>query len=269
VFPGPRKTSFAISLAFPISLNGILMLLVCGGLAGIVRFCEYITGEHAVALSSAMVVVFALAAGAYVSRCLIVVAESSSEGYDAAPSLPNPVEVEELFGASLGLIANAFFAFAPFLLVTIIGLDSPWIVYTAVGIGAAYLPMGILGQAVRGDMSGSLPVRVLPAIVAALHRYLPAAVLTAAAGFLVLAGRDGTLEKLPTAMLIGVDTVAGWLLFAAVHRAGVVHREEYAVRAILPVPEPILTIRDSAIPHRPLSDIERALLEREKENSSQ
>ena len=67
-------------------------------------------GLDVAALAYAMVVVFALAAVAYMARCLIVTAESSAEGYDVAPPLPNPMVVEELFGAFLGLISLSFFA---------------------------------------------------------------------------------------------------------------------------------------------------------------
>jgi hypothetical protein len=265
---GPRKTSFGVSIAFPFSGTGLLMLLVIGAFSGILRFCEYVMGQDAIALSSAMVVVFALAALAYLARCLLVTAESSAEGYDLAPPLPNPIEAEELIAAFLGLLSLSFFAFGPLILVRILGLEAPWATYPAVAVGAAYLPMGILGHAVRGDMSGTLPVRILPAIFAGMHRYFPSIILTAAAGFLVLAARDGALVRLPTFMLFAADVVAGWLLFAAVHRAGVVHRECNAVRLLLPVPTPAVSVEECAVPHRPLSEIERALLEREKENSS-
>jgi len=266
---GPKRTSIAVSIAFPVSGNGLLMLVAIGIFTGIERFCNYVMGQDAIALSSAMVVVFALAAVAYMARCLIVIAESSAEGYDAAPPLPNPMVVEELFGAFLGLISLSFFAFGPLVLIRILGVEASWVTYVAVAVGAAYLPMGILGQAVRGDVSGTLPFRVLPAIFAGIHRYFPSILLTAGAGFLVLAARDGTLARLPVFMLYGADVVAGWLLFAAVHRAGIVHRECATVRALLPAPEPVVSCEECTVPHRPMSDIERILLEREKENSSQ
>lgn len=267
--PGSRKTSVAVSIAFPFSGTGLLMLAAVGGFSAILRFCEHVLGEDAIALSSAMVVVFALMGASYVARCLLVTAESSADGYDAAPAPPSPIEVEEFLGAFLGLLAMSFFAFGPLLLVLVLGLHVPGLLYVAVGLGAVYLPMGVLGQAVRGDLAGTLPVRILPAILAAFPRYLPSVLLAAGAGFLALAARDGALDRLPMPAIWAVDVVAGWLLFAAVHRAGVVHREEAVVRAILPVPDPAVTHEESAIPHRPLSDIERALLEREKETSSQ
>jgi hypothetical protein len=244
----------------------LILLFVAAVFFGVERSTEYLMGQNAVALSSAMVVVFALFGAAWFSRCLLVSAESSAEGFDLAPPLPNPLAVEEIFAAFLGLVSVLFWSFAPIVIVHMLGVRETWVIYVAVGLGAAYVPMGILGQAVRGELTGTLPARVLPAIFAGIHRYLPAAMLTAAAGFLVLVGRDGTLRRMPDFVPWVADVVAGWLLYAAVHRAGVVHREEHAVRALLPTPAPMHTTEDCTTPHRPMSDIERALLEREKDN---
>lgn len=262
---GPQKTGFAVSLAYPFSGTGLVLLFVAAVFFGVERSTEYLCGQHAVALSSAMVVIFALLGAAWFARCLLVTAETSAEGFDLAPSLPNPLEVEEIFVALLGLVSVLFWSFAPIVIVYMLGVREAWVTYVAVGLGAAYVPMGILGQAVRGEMTGTLPVRVLPAIFAGIHRYLPAAALTAAAGFLVLAGRDGTFDRMPGFVPWVTDVIAGWLLYAAVHRAGVVHREEHAVQAQLPTPAPMTATEDCTTPHRPMSDIERALLEREKD----
>jgi hypothetical protein len=153
----------------------------------------------------------------------------------------------------------------------IIGVRSPAVLYAAVAVGALYLPMGLLGIAVRGDMTGCFPGYVLRGIFAAPVRYFPSVILTAVAGFMLLACFDGTLGRFPVLLKVVTETVAGWLLLAALHRAGVVHREELSLQLAIPEAEPEPEFTESTTPSRPMSDIERMLLEREKErdNASQ
>jgi hypothetical protein len=160
------------------------------------------------------------------------------------------------------------FTLLPYLAVLIFGVKAPAVQYGTIALGALYLPMGILGIGVRGDIMGCFPGYVLRGIPAAPLRYLPSVVLTAVAGFLILACFDGSLDKFPVGMKIVTETVAGWLLLAALHRAGVVHREEHSLQIAIPEPDPDPEFTESTTPSRPMSEIERMLQSREKEREN-
>jgi hypothetical protein len=262
---GPRKTGIEVSLALPFSGYGVVLLLLTAAFFGVLHFVVWITSDDAASVSSAMVVVFALLRAAYFARTMFLVAEASADGADLAPGAPDPRAVEEIFGAIVGLVGALFFSLLPFAAVEILDPKQAWIGYAAIALGALYFPMAMLGIAVRGQILGGFPNYVLGGILGAPVRYFPSAVLTAGGGFLILACFDGTLDKFPIVLKILTETIAGWLLFAALHRAGVVHREEKAVQRAIPVPNPDPGFTESTTPSRPMSDIERMLLEREKE----
>ncbi|MHC4473052.1 MAG: hypothetical protein ACYTDY_09900 [Planctomycetota bacterium] len=261
---GPQKTGIHISLIYPFGGPGYLLLLVLTLFMALMRFMVWLMTNNVVALSTAMAVVFVLMAAAYVARYLIVVLEASAEGYDLPPSPPDPREVEELFGALLSLVGVLFFSLIAVGIASIFGLQGGVVLYVLLAFGALYLPMGLLSCAVSGDITGSFPGTVIPGILVVVTRYLPAAILCAGAEILIAVSHGGALASLPIPALVVIDAVTCWLLVAALHRMGVLHREELSLKTLIPFPAPPEPPSDSVLPSRPLTEIEKALLERQK-----
>lgn len=261
---GPNKTGFQDSLAYPISGTGLLLIGTLTMGLGLIRFMVWLMTNNVVALSTAMAVIFVLLGAAYVARYMTAATEQSAEGYDLAPGLPDPREVEELFGSLLSLVVVLFFSLLPVGLASIFGLRVGVVTYVLLGFGALYFPMGFLGATVKGDLSGSFPGGVFTGIAAVALRYVPAAVFCGAGGVLIVMSMFGGLADTPLVVRIGLDAVASWLLVASLHRVGVLHREEIGLQAQMPFPTPPEVPTETVAPARPMTEIERAIQERQK-----
>jgi hypothetical protein len=261
----PQKTGFGVSLLTLASGSGMLFVAALTAFFGFARLTVWFVNGYMEGISTAGIVVFDLLAACYVSRYLLVVAQTSAEGYDLPPGPPDPREVEELFGGILKLMALGFFVMLPVLLPGILNLKMAWLAEALLLIGALYIPMGLTAMAVTGEIAACFPGTVIPAIFAAPVRYLPAALCAAAAALVVSWSHVGGGTELPLAAKIGLDLVSSWLLLAALHRTGVVRREEPAVGVLVPFPEPTLEITESVLPPTRPSEIERLLWEREQE----
>ena len=262
------KTGFLVSFAYPLSVTGLLLIATLTLGLGTVRFMVWLLSNNVVALSTAMAVVFVLMIAAYVARYMTVATEASAEGYDLIPPPPDPREVEELFGSLLSLVVALFFSLLPLGVASVLGLADGVVLYILLGIGALYFPMGFLGATVKGDLSGSFPAKILSGILVTAHRYLPSALTCVGAGLLIVVSHAGALADLPLLPCVALDAVAAWLIIAALHRAGVLHREEEALRSLIPFPAPPEPPTETAVPARPMTEIERAIHERQKTQES-
>jgi hypothetical protein len=205
---------------------------------------------------------FGLLGFTYVCRAMVLVVESSAEGFDLLPSLPDPREVEELFGAFLKVLGVLFFTALPVLLAGIVNPRVPWLLPALALTGALYFPAGMLGVAVRGDVADCFPGTAGAAIRAAPLRYLTAAVLSAGAAAIILGGHLGAGARWPLGAQLGLDAAAAWLLLATLHRIGAVHRDTAAVRAAVPFPAPDRPPPLHSLRSTPPTEIEKILAER-------
>ena len=264
----PRNTSLGVSFGWAFSGTGLLMLACLAAFLGLVRFIVWMFESNGGAVTAAGVVVFGVLGAAYLLRYVLVATQAVAEGFDLVPGMPDPREAELVFGAFFAFLGLAFLAFLPLVLALTFGLDTSPVPEILMGLGALYVPMAVVGLAVREALTGSLPGGVVPAILSAGLRYLAPGILAAGAGLCFYVGRDGTFGRHPSLLLLtGVDLVGGWLLMAALHRAAVLHREEPGVKAALPPAEAPAPISGEAVPRGPVSDIERILRERERANS--
>lgn len=262
------RAPFAASLVWPFNGRGALLMLVLVATLGVERFTTWLLASNMVALSSAAVVLLAVLALAYSARHLFDAAEAAADGYDLPPAPPDPREAERVFGAGMGIIFLGFFGFLPLGIASLIGLTVVPVPQILMAAGCVYLPMGIVAVGVTDDGTGAFPTTVTRAILAAKARYPGAAVPGVLAGLGLLVARDGTLSGAPYFLLVVVDAVSVWLLLAAVHRAAVIHRESFEVRAVIPSPvAEVPATEEVATPRRPVSEIERLLMERERASS--
>jgi hypothetical protein len=260
----PQKTGFGVSLLTLLSGAGLLFVAVLTAFFGFARLTVWFVSGYMEGISTAGIVIFDLLAACYVSRYLLVVAQTSAEGYDVPPGPPDPREVEELFAGILKLMALGFFVMLPVLLPGILNLQLSWLGEALLVVGALYIPMGLTAMAVTGEIAACFPGTVIPAVFAAPIRYLPAALCAAAAALVVSWSHVGAGTELPLAAKLGLDLLASCLLLASLHRTGVVRREEPAVGVLLSFPEPVIETTESVLPPTRPSEIERLLWEREQ-----
>jgi hypothetical protein len=70
---------------------------------------------------------------------------------------------------------------------------------------------------------------------------------------------------MPVLALVLLDVAASYMLASGLHSVGVVYRESIALRTLMPFPAPPELPPECATPSRPLTEIERAMLERQKQ----
>ncbi len=260
---GNNKTGLLSSLAWPASPTGLLCLAAVTAGIGVGRFTASIFSGGMGGLSAAGFIVFDVLLAAYLARYVLVAIETTAEGYDIAPSPPDPREAEEVFGAALKLLSLLFFCFLPLLLIGVFSIQLGPVVYVLIGLGTLYFPMGMLAMAVTGDLTRCFPGSVLPAIFAAPIRYTPSALVCTAAGSIYYLAHAGPLADVPLLAGIGLDTGATWLLLASLTRMGVIYREERSLQTLLPFPVPEQFTSSIAMPPRPMTEIEKILARRE------
>ena len=112
--------------------------------------------------------------------------------------------------AVLSLVVVLFFGFLPYGILVTIGIDLPPVVWGSLGFVAFYFPMGMLGAATIGDLTGALPPRVFAGAIATIHRYLSSTLLSAGAGVLIYVSWT-TLAHLPIFILLLMDVAVAWL----------------------------------------------------------
>ncbi len=256
------RTPYLASLLCPLSGSGLLHLVGLTGTLALLRAVLWFLVSWAPGVSTAAVMLFGVLGFTFVCRAMVLVVESSAEGFDLLPALPDPREVEELFGAFLKVLGVLFFTALPVLLAGIANLHLPWLVPALVLLGALYFPAGMLGVAVRGDVADCFPGTAGAAIRAAPLRYATAAVLSAGAAAVVLFGHLGAGAAWPLGARLGLDAATAWILLAALHRVGAVHRDTPAVRAAVPFPAPDRPPPLHALRSAPPTEIEKILAQR-------
>lgn len=257
---GPEAT-----VLYPVSGTGFMFLLLVTLCLGVVRFTVWTFASDLAGLSSAGVLIFDLMAAAYLSRYLLVAVESAAEGYDLAPSPPNPMEAELVFGALLKILVALLFAALPLIIAVALGVDGGLVPIFLLVLGSVYLPMAILGIAMTGDISGALPGTVFSAILTVPARYFRAALIAVLGGIPLILSWTDLMPNLPLVVKVGFDAIGAWFLLMTLHRMGVIYREEFTLRAVMPVPQTGFMTDEIATPPRPVSDIERILEERKME----
>lgn len=263
---GPKRTGFALSVVYPVSGGGFLLVLSVLAFLSLVRFTAWLLRDTTMGISTASVVVFGLLAVAYMARYLLVAVESSAEGYDLAPMPPDPREVEEVFGGLLKLLAALFFCLLPLVLAQLFGADLGPIPYILIGVGALYLPMAFLGMAVEGCLTGCLPPKVLPGVFATPIRYMSAAIPAAGAGWMLYFSWAGPMARSPVILLVIMDLAASVSIVIMAHRVGVVYRESMLLKSMIKPPEQMrLSDMEEAGPTKRMTELERMLARREKE----
>jgi len=264
---GPKRTGLGVSLTCPISAPGILFVLGFLGFLGLLRFIAWLLTETMSGLSTAFVVVFAVLAAAYMARWMLVAAESSADGYDDVPGPPDPRVVEEIFGSLVKFIATMFFCMGPLALLSAFGLNVGPVPYIVLVLGGIYLPMALLGMAVKEEIGGCFPGTVIPAVVSSFVRYLPAAAIAVGAGWVLQLTWDGALARSPIVVKVALDLGVSYLVLVMLHRVGVIYRESSILKAIIQRAEPVKLDLSASVGSRPMTDIERILAEREKQES--
>lgn len=259
-----HKTGFLPSLAWPASPTGLLCLAAVTAGVGVGRFTTWVFSSGMGGLSSAGIIVLDVMIAAYLARYVLVAIETTAEGYDLAPRPPDPRETEELFSGILKLVSLLFFCFLPLFIIGVFSLNVGPVVYALIGLGTLYFPMGMLAMAVTGDLTRCFPGSVLPAIFAAPLRYVPSALVCAAAGCIFYLALAGPLADVPLIAGIGLDLGASWLLLASLTRMGVIYREEAALSTLLPFPEPEQFTNSNVIPPPPMTEIEKILAQRDE-----
>jgi hypothetical protein len=260
--PKPKPAATTASALYPFSVTGFILLFVFVLGLGLVRFTIYVWSSDMAGLASAMCVIFPVCVVAYAARYLLLAIESAAEGYDLVPTPPSPGEVEHVFGALLKLLITALFAFLPLVALSAFGASAGPIPIVLVILGSLYVPMALLGMAATGDTGGCFPGTVVSAILTVPGRYLRNALLGVGAGVLLLVSWSDLVPDAPLVLRIVLDAGAGFLLIVLSHRLGVMYREEFVLRSVIPFPEPGVASEEICTPRRPVSEIERLLEER-------
>ncbi|MCU0726599.1 MAG: hypothetical protein MUE73_12570, partial [Planctomycetes bacterium] len=183
-----RRNPFAsilLSLASPLFGAGMLHLLALTAFLALVRAIAWFLGGFVPGFSAAFAFIFGLLGAAFVARLLVVVVEAVAEGSDTIPSLPDPREVEDLFGALLRVIGVGFFVMLPLLFAGILNLAGGGVARVLLVAGSLYFPAALLGVAVRGEIAGCFPDTAGGVLRGARAHYLFPAALSVGIAFLL------------------------------------------------------------------------------------
>jgi hypothetical protein len=240
----------------------MLHLLSITAFLVLVRVIVWFLGGFVQGFSTAAAFVFGLLGAAWISRLLLVDVESTAEGSDEFPALPDPREVEELFGSLLRLVGVGFFTLLPLFFAGILNLADGAVARILLVVGALYTPAALLAVAVKGEIAGCFPGPVGAIIRGARARYLFPAALSAGIALLLEYSHAGGGARASLILELAMDVGAAWLCLALLHAVGLIHREVPAVAEAVPFPPPAPSITERTAPPRPPTEIERILADR-------
>ena len=187
------------ALAYPFKGSGWIMIVIGTVLSVLLKVASF---------APMLGLAVSLYSAGYFTSFYFDIISSTISGEDECPDWPSVSNVwDDLVHPLLQLFGAILVSFLP-LLICLYGLHKApaMAVWGSLGFGCLYFPMAVLGIVQFGNLSGTLPHAVIPA----LWRCLPGYLLTVIALIFVVilsGGLEGLAGKVP---------FLGWLLASAV-----------------------------------------------------